>query len=132
MAAPRKKATAAQARSAQHPATLGHPQVEVAKRSADSDRGDRYVKEFVVLRGAGWEVDDDGSEAHVANKAGTAQEAIQRGLHPRGDVSFDGATDHDDGTSLVLTYSVAVVPASVDHEAQKTTTPRDVTEGKGG
>jgi hypothetical protein len=113
---------------AQFPAKAGAPDVEVDKRSADGSDGTRFVKEFVVL-GRDW----TGEEyQHEANKAGVANEAIQRGLHPRGDISFDGSEEHPDGVSLTLTYSVDTVPASVDHHPEDTTTPRDVIEDAGG
>jgi hypothetical protein len=112
----------------QFPAKAGAPDVEVDKRSADGSDGTRFVKEFVVL-----DRDWTGEEyQHEANKAGVANEAIQRGLHPRGDVAFDGAEDHPDGQSVTLTYSVDTVPASVDHHPEDTTTPRDIIEDAGG
>jgi hypothetical protein len=102
----------------QFPAKSGAPEVEVDKRSADGS---------VLAR------DWTGEEyQHEANKAGVANEAIQRGLHPRGDISFDGSEDHPDDVSLTLTYSVETVPASVDHHPEDTTTPRDVIEDAGG
>jgi hypothetical protein len=110
----------------QFPAKAGAPDVEVDERSADGSDGTRFVKEFVVLARQ-WG-DSDGE--HTANKAGVVNEAIQRGLHPRGDVSFDGAEDQPDGQSLTLPYSVETVPASVDHQPEDTTTPRSVIEGE--
>ena len=115
------------ARTRQHPAKAGEPEVEVDKRTADGSDGMRFVKEFVVLA-ARW---NDQDYQHEANRAGVVNEAIQRGLHPRGDVSFDGQEQHPDGLSLVLTYSVETVPASVDHNPAETTTPRKVIEGEG-
>lgn len=113
-----------QLRQRQFPAKAGAPEVEVDERSADGARGTRHVKEFVV-HDRNW----TGEEyQHEANKAAVANEAIQRGLHPRGDVSFDGAEDHPDGVSVVLTYSVETVPSSVDAAPEDTTTPRDVIE----
>ena len=123
MAAP-KKTTSARAR--QHPAKAGEPETEVDERSADGSDGMRFVKQFVVLA-ARW---NDEDYQHEANRAGTVNEAIQRGLHPRGKVSFDGGEEHPDGLSLVLTYSVDTVPASVDHHPEDTTTPRAVIEGE--
>lgn len=119
------KKTTSSVRAKQHPAKAGAPEVEVDERAADGAIGMRFVKEFVVL-GQQWTGEDD---AHDANRAGVVNEAIQRGLHPRGDVSFDGAEGHADGVSLTLTYSVETVPASVDHNPGETTTPRDVIEG---
>lgn len=111
----------------QFPAKAGAPAVEVDKRSPDGSSGTRHVKEFVVL-GEHW----TGEEyQHEANKAAVANEAIQRGLHPRGEATFDGDEDHEDGVSLVLTYSVETVPSSVDDQPEDTTTPRDVIEADG-
>jgi hypothetical protein len=125
MAAAKKTAsTEAKARAKQFPAKDGEPEIEVDERSADGAEGTRYVKEFVVLR-ASWPARDE-DEAHTANAAAVANEAIQRGLHPRGKARFDGAEDHPDGHSLTLTYSVDVVPSSIDTEPAETTTPRDV------
>jgi hypothetical protein len=120
------KKTTSSARSRQHPAKAGEPETEVAERTADGSDGTRFVKEFVVLA-ARW---NDEDYQHEANRAGVVNEAIQRGLHPRGDVSFDGGEQHPDGLSLVLTYSVETIPASVDHNPADTTTPRDVIEGE--
>jgi hypothetical protein len=120
MAAAKKTAAARQ-----FPAKAGEPEVEVDERSADGSDGTRFVKEFVVLARQ-WGGSED---EHTANRAGVANEAIQRGLHPRGDVSFDGAQGHPDGLSLTLTYSVDTVPASIDHNPADTTTPREVIEG---
>lgn len=119
------KPSTTRARAKQHPAKAGEPEVEVDERSADGADGMRYVKEFVVLARQ-W---GDSTEEHAANKGGVAGEAIRRGLHPRGEVSFDGAEPLPDGVSLALTYSVDTVPASVDHTPQDTTTPREATEG---
>jgi hypothetical protein len=117
-----------QLRQRQFPAKAGAPEVEVDERSADGAKGTRHVKEFVVPA-ARWTGED---YQHEANRAGVVNEAIQRGLHPRGDVSFDGQEEHPDGVSLVLTYSVETIPSSVDHQPEDTTTPRDVIEADGG
>lgn len=106
---------------------------EVEQRSADGAAGDRYVKEFVTEPGA-----QHNAAMHEANKAAVLQEAIQRGLHPRGEVRFDGAEEQtsESGSRVfkhaVLTYSVRVVPASVDTQPGETTTPRDQVESDGG
>lgn len=101
------------------------PEAEVAARSADGSEGTRHVKEFVVL---GPSVGDEDGPGHEPNKLATLQEAIQRGLHPRGDVAFDGGEAQQDGVSQMLRYSVEVVLAAADSEAEKTTTPRDKIE----
>ncbi|MDX2550125.1 hypothetical protein [Streptomyces stelliscabiei] len=112
----------------QFPARAGAPDVEVDKRSPDGSSGTRHVKEFVV-HGKEW----TGEEyQHEANRAAVANEAIQRGLHPRGEATFDGSEDHPDGVSVTLTYSVETVPSSIDHSPEDTTTPRDVIEDAGG
>lgn len=127
MAAAAKKTAAGEAkvRAKQFPAKAGEPAVEVDKRSAGDADGTRYVRDFIVLA-ARWTGED---YQHEANRSALIGEAIQRGLHPRGDVSFDGGEAHPDGVSLTLTYSVDTVPSSVDRQPQDTTTPRDVIEG---
>jgi hypothetical protein len=119
--------TQEQLRQRQFPAKAGAPDVEVGERSPDGSKGTRHVKEFVV-RADTWTGED---YQHEANRAALVGEAIQRGLHPRGDVSFEDQEEHPDGKSLVLTYSVETVPSSVDDKAEETTTPRDVIEGDG-
>lgn len=105
------------------------PEAEVEKRSADGSEGTRHEKDFVVL---GNDLGDKDGPLHDPNKLAVLQEAIQRGLHPRGDVSFDGSELLGDGVSYQLRYSVEVVPAAVDGEAEKTTTPRDkIEDGEG-
>ncbi|GAA0705332.1 hypothetical protein GCM10010193_70500 [Kitasatospora atroaurantiaca] len=111
------------ARAAEFPAKAGHPDTEVDKRSPDGAEGPVHVKEFVLLGRA----DDPISEStHTANRAAAAHEAIQRGLHPHGEVEFTGATDQQDGRSVTLTYRVPVVPSSTDHNSADTTTPRSI------
>jgi hypothetical protein len=129
MAASKANATAgaqapaapAATRAAEFPARAGHHEAEVDKRSPDGSEGLTHVKEFVLLGRADNDISDT---AHTANKAAAAQEAIQRGLHPHGDIVFEGATDLPDGRSVVLTYTVPVVASSIDHDTASTTTPR--------
>ncbi|WUH94568.1 hypothetical protein OG900_33430 [Streptomyces sp. NBC_00433] len=118
------KTTKEAAATKQFPAKAGHPDVEVQERSTDGSEGTRHVKEFVLLARDYYDV----PAVHEANSTAVANEAIQRGLHPRGDVRFDGVEDHPDGHSVVLTYSVDTVPSSIDHTPGDTTTPRDVIE----
>lgn len=102
---------------------------EVEQRSADGSDGTRFEKKFIVDKGA------EHSEAqHEANKANVLEDAIQRGLHPRGEVRFDGAEDltrepAEPGRRyfplVELTYSVETIPAAVDTQPVETTTPRD-------
>lgn len=113
----------AQVRAAQFPAKAGRADLEVDGRSPDGSEGMVHVKEFVLLGRAEGPI---GDEVHAANAAVVAHEAVQRGLHPRGEASFEGAEDHADGRSVVLRYSVPVVPSSVDRHAQDTVTPRAV------
>ncbi|WP_199546596.1 hypothetical protein [Streptomyces sp. N35] len=105
------------------------PEEETAKRSADGSEGTRHEKDFVVL---GNDLGDEDGPLHDPNKLAVLSEAIQRGLHPRGDVSFDGAELLHDGVSYQLRYSVDVIPSAMDTEPEKTTTPRDkIEDGEG-
>ncbi|ARX81527.1 hypothetical protein SMD44_00925 [Streptomyces alboflavus] len=106
--------------TAKKPTAKQDPVGAVADRSPDGADGIRHVKEFVVLGAAPAE---DASEPDP-NKIATLQEAIQRGLHPRGDVRLDGCEEQPDGVSRLLRYSVEVVPAEADEAPERTRTPR--------
>lgn len=55
----------------------------------------------------------DHDAMHEANKVAVLQEALNLGLHPRSEATFDGAGPKNALTGTVaLTYSVEVVPAS--------------------
>jgi len=104
----------------QFPSEVGAPKVEVSERSADQERpSDYYVKEFII-KGRDLKAD---KELHERNSLAVLNEAIQRGLHPKGDVKLVKATNLDDGINSSVTYKVEVVPAHVDHVAGEANTP---------
>ncbi|GAA1281501.1 hypothetical protein [Saccharothrix xinjiangensis] len=119
-------------RTEQHPALTGTEEgqaAEVEQRSADGAEGTRFVKVFVTDPGA-----EHNEPQHEANRAAVLNEAIQRGLHPRGEVRYEGSKDvtpepKEPGRRtfprVELTYSVDTIPAVVDHKPAETTTPRD-------
>jgi hypothetical protein len=106
------------------------PEADIAARSGhcDAARSNRFVRVFPVATG---HLGSDDEAMHARNGVAVVQEAIQQGLHPRGEVSFDGVVDQDpsepgyDARYPVshLTYSVECVPAGIDPDASKTTTP---------
>jgi hypothetical protein len=95
---------------------------EVAARSADGSKGLTFRKVFVM----GGEIPPEHFQ-HEANWAGTLQEALHRGLHPKGKVQLvdHEVTDPDrrGRVSTVATYEVLVEPASTDLEAHTTVAP---------
>ncbi|MCX4232813.1 hypothetical protein [Streptomyces ortus] len=101
---------------------------EINARTTDGPQDGRFHREYVVPAKS-WN-GDVGS--HEANKVSVLQQALHRGLHPRGDVSFDGQHDHPDGQSLVLPYSVDVLLASEDDQQAQTNTPSKAIERLGG
>lgn len=109
--------------SVQFPAVGGDVQGEIEQRSPDGADEGRFVKTFVVDR----EVDET-SAMHEMNAVGVVQEAIQRGLHPKGDVVLVNRNVIRDrrSVSTELTYAVDVTPASIDHEPESTVTPSDL------
>jgi hypothetical protein len=111
----------------QFPAVGGDVQGEIEQRSPDGADEGRFVKTFVVDS----EVSDD-SAMHAMNANGVVQEAIQRGLHPKGDVFLvdRNVIRHERSVSTELTYAVEVTPASIDHEPETTVTPSDLNEAK--
>lgn len=115
----------------QHPALHGDPEGEVAKRSADGSSGMTFHKVFVLGSGI---TDDAEHPQHLANLAGTLQEAINRGLHPKGEpklVSVNhGQPDRRGAVSSWCKYTVDVEPAVTDTKAHTTETPTSFLEKK--
>jgi hypothetical protein len=78
----------------------------------------------------------DHDAMHEANKVAVLNEALNLGLHPRGEATFDGAGPKNDLTGTVaLTYSVEVVPASSEtpeETAALTFTPSKALAEQGG
>ncbi len=101
---------------------------EINARTVDGPKDGRFHRDFVVPA-RGW---NDSDDAHEANKVAVLQQALHRGLHPRGDVSYDGRSDHPDGKSLVLSYSVDVILASEDDRPADTNTPSKAIDDLGG
>lgn len=108
-----------------NPALAGAPEVEIATRTADRTQAEdtRFRKRYVVLAEA-YQPETD--TIHARNKVATLNEAINRGLHPQEEATFDGVEPHPDGVSVYLDYSVEVVPAIVDGDAPSAVTPLKV------
>jgi hypothetical protein len=95
---------------------------EVAARSADGSKGLTFRKVFVM----GGQI-PEGHPQHEANWLGVLQEALHRGLHPKGKVRLTNVEetepDRRGAVSTVATYVVDVEPASTDREAHTTVAP---------
>jgi hypothetical protein len=94
------------------------PATEVAQRSPDGSSGLTHYKQFLVA--ASGTPGDDDDPWHDANKRAVLQEAIQRGLRPKGDVKFVSAEEQTDG--LLLTYEVTTDPADQNPDPPSATT----------
>lgn len=104
-------------REAQFPAHLGDPGVEIAERTTDTTASsvEKYRKDFVLLKRD--YVGGDKKGIHAANRDAVRQFLIGLGLRAYPDEKIGVTTkDHRDGASIVLTYTVAVTPASVADE----------------
>jgi hypothetical protein len=120
--------------TAQFPAvdgTVEGRRVEIVKRSPDGSDGERFEKVFSVGRIGVTE----GDPIHRQNALGVAQEAVQRGLHPCGDVYLVDMVETDEPLNASgsrrrrhtdLRYAVEVIPASIDTTPEDTTTPTDI------
>jgi hypothetical protein len=111
-------------RADQHPALHGDPEGEVASRSADGSDGMALRKVFVM---AGPEQIPSDHPCHEANAVRVLEEALQRGLHPKGEARLTGSEVVDPTrrgpVSTACTYEVEVEPAVTDTEAHTTVTP---------
>jgi hypothetical protein len=109
-------------RSEQHPALAGDKAAEVAARTADVSKGTTFGKTFVI---AG-ELSKDHPQ-HEHNCIRVLEEALQRGLHPKGEAKLHSSRRVDEDrrgvVSTAYTYGVEVEPAVTDTEAHKTVTP---------
>lgn len=95
---------------------------EVAARAADGSAGLTLRKVFVM----GGSI-PPGHPQHEANWLGTLQEALTRGLHPKGKAQTVNVEisepDRRGAVTTTATYEVVVEPASTDTEAHTTVTP---------
>lgn len=111
----------------QHPALGGDVQGEIEHRTPEPTGEGVFTKTFSV----GVISIPDDHPMHLANAGGVIQEAVQRGLHPKGDVMLVAAEEHDYGRRhqyTDLTYQVPVVPAIIDTDAAGTVTPQMIAE----
>lgn len=107
-----------------------NPEADIAARSGHCDAAEssRFVRVFPTPT---THLGSDDENLHRRNGVAVLQEAIQQGLHPRGEVSFDGVVDqpadepgYDARYPLsYLTYSVECIPAGIDPVAADTSTP---------
>lgn len=85
----------------------------IAERVApDAPHDGRFHKRFVLpptsrIAEDNWADADGAEQLHNANKVDVLELALHRGLHPQGDVAFDGEDTLADG-SVALDYSVEV------------------------
>ena len=106
----------------QHKPLQSDAHAEVAARSADGSQGMNWHK-TLVLKG---EFPAE-HPIHHDNKTGVLQEALQKGLHPKGEVSLLNVEvtepDRRRSVSTYATYSVEVQPASTDSAAEDVNRP---------
>lgn len=118
-------------RAEQHPALAGDPEGEVDARSADGSSGTTLRKVFVL---AGPDEFPSDHPQHEDNCSRVLEEAIQRGLHPKGDARLVGTEVVERPrrglVSTACTYEVEVVPAVIDTEAHETVTVSSKVEEK--
>ena len=111
-----------------------------ASKSDVKDKEDGKFRKTFVLQGlridqerdaqSNSDAIDEFDETHRANKQGTLQEALNRGLHPKAEpVLEDGPTPVHTGlnsTSYSYTYAVECIPAAIDYDPASTVTPVDL------
>lgn len=117
-----------QGQAEQFPATDGTAEgaaTEVVQRAGGGD-GTVFERTFLL---SGPEL-PTAHPVHRANAAAVVQEAMQRGLHARGDVHLTGTEEQHTrrSVSTAYTYAVEVVPASTDAAPEDTTTPAEISE----
>lgn len=96
--------------------------VRTEPSAATKDDG-KYRKHFMVQHRDDYD-DEQHADMHEANKLATLQEALGAGVHPKGDVVFEGTQETPQSGSIILVYAVEGVPAELDADAPGTTVPR--------
>jgi|SRR3954470_2608075 hypothetical protein len=121
-----------EARTSQFPSLNGQEGVEVAERTADSDKETATVfsKVFVVPRESYENGTADPDAVHQRNMTAVRQFMVSQGLRPSADVKFVGEEDYPadtTGRSVALRYEVPAVPAAVASafEVAHVTIPHD-------
>lgn len=95
----------------QFPSAAGEPGVEVSERQADSDETAKFVRTLVVgVTASEFETLQNDEEFHDRQHNAVRQEAINQGLRPTGDVSYEGS-ETVNAKNVKMTYSVPVEPA---------------------
>ncbi len=93
--------------------------------SAATADDSKYRKRFMVQFRDDYD-DEQHADMHEANKLATLQDALMAGVHPKGDVVFEGTQETPQSGSVILVYAVEGVPAELDADAPGTTVPRAV------
>ena len=100
------------------------------KSDVKGKRDDRFRKVFVIqVQGTSLEDLKAYAEQDIGNKQATVQEALNRGVHPKGEPRCDDVEIIHEGISSAtakFTYSVVAVPASLDLDPASTIEPRDI------
>lgn len=96
--------------------------VRTEPSAATADDG-KFRKRFMVQFRDDYD-DEQHVDMHEANKLATLQDALSAGVHPKGDVVFEGTQETPQSGSIILVYAVEGVPAELDADAPGTTVPR--------
>jgi len=108
----------------QFPSLDGNVEAEVTQRQPEDHEPGFFTRIFTVhtrSHTAGLPAEH---EYHRTNLIGVLQDAINRGLHPKGEPEFVGEEPHPwEKDTVNLKYRVPVTPSIVDHEPAVTATP---------
>lgn len=108
----------------QFPSLDGNVSGEIAQRQVEKHDDGFFAKIFSVHNRSHTSGLDADHEYHRRNMVAVIQDALQRGLHPKGEPELVGERPHpSDPDTTDLEYRVQVVPAIVDHEPGLTATP---------
>lgn len=113
------------------------PAEVIDKKSDVPGKGDEKFRKIFVIQALRTAVEDltDNDDYHDANKQNVLEQALYRGLRPKGDVELEDVQIVHEGSagnsvSIQLTYSVDCVPASIDYDPSSTVTKVDTEDQK--
>jgi hypothetical protein len=104
---------------------------EVAARTAPDAEADGKFRHTFTISGRDYDENADNDDMHRANEVATLQNALNKGVHPKGEAYLESSERTQDG-SVNLTYAVESIPAHEDEAPGDSQVPSKAIDDMGG
>jgi hypothetical protein len=115
-------------------ASKGSAEIVAEKSGPGTPEDNKFRKSFTVQANP-YSSEEDVTAwegLHEGNKLATLQEALNRGVHPKGEVQLESTDVHREAlntATIVFTYAVESVAAVLDTDPEGTSTPTKELKG---